>query len=87
MMEAGFIGLIGGVFGLLLGWVLGLGLNQAIQIVMKYRELPLRGNFFVVTPTLALGVILFATLIGLVAGLLPAQRAAKLDPLEALRHE
>jgi putative ABC transport system permease protein len=87
MMEAGFIGLIGGVFGLLLGWVLGLGLNQAIQIVMKYRELPVRGNFFVVTPTLALGVILFATLIGLVAGLLPAQRAAKLDPLEALRHE
>jgi ABC-type antimicrobial peptide transport system permease subunit len=87
MMEAGFIGLIGGVFGLLLGWVLGLGLNQAILIYMKYRELPVRGNFFVVTPMLALGVILFATFIGLVAGLLPAQRAAKLDPLEALRHE
>ena len=87
MMEAGFIGLIGGVFGLLLGWALGLGLNQAIQIYMKYRELPVRGHFFVVTPTLAVGVILFATFIGLVAGLLPAQRAAKLDPLEALRHE
>ena len=87
MLEAGFIGLIGGVIGLLLGWLAGLGLNQVIPIYLRYRELPVRGNFFVVTPILALGVILFATFIGLVAGLLPAQRAAKLDPLQALRHE
>jgi putative ABC transport system permease protein len=87
MMEAGCIGLIGGVIGLLLGWLIGLGLNQAIHIYSRYRELPMRGDFFVVSLTLALGVILFATFIGLVAGLLPAQRAAKLDPLEALRHE
>ncbi len=87
MMEAGFIGLIGGVFGLLLGWILGLGLNQGIQIYMKYRDLPVRGSFFVVTVALSIGVVLFATFIGLVAGLLPAQRAAGLDPLEALRHE
>jgi putative ABC transport system permease protein len=87
MMEAGLIGLIGGVIGLLLGWLAGLGLNQIIPIYLRYRELPVRGDFFVVTPTLALGVVLFATFIGLVAGLLPAQRAAKLDPLQALRHE
>ena len=87
MMEAGCIGLIGGVIGLLLGWLAGLGLDQVIPIYLRYRDLPVRGDFFVVTPTLALGVILFATFIGLVAGLLPAQRAAKLDPLQALRHE
>jgi len=87
MMEAGFIGLIGGVIGLLLGWLVGFGLNQVIPIYLRYRELPVRGNFFVVSLTLALGVIVFATFIGLVAGLLPAQRAARLDPLEALRHE
>jgi putative ABC transport system permease protein len=87
MLEAGCIGLIGGVIGLLLGWLVGVGLNQIIPIYLRYRELPVRGNFFVVNLTLALGVIAFATFIGLVAGLLPAQRAAKLDPLQALRHE
>jgi putative ABC transport system permease protein len=87
MMEAGFIGLIGGVIGLLLGWLAGFGLNHIVPIYLRYRELPVRGDFFVVTPWLALGVIVFATFIGLVAGLLPAQRAAKLDPLQALRHE
>jgi putative ABC transport system permease protein len=87
MLEAGFIGLLGGVFGLLFGWLLGLGLNQAIEIYFRYRDQPLHGNFFVVTPMLALVAVTFATFIGLVAGVLPAQRAAKLDPLEALRHE
>jgi ABC-type antimicrobial peptide transport system permease subunit len=87
MLEAGFIGMIGGVFGLLIGWLLGLGLNQAIEIISRIREQPVHGKFFLVTPLLAVGAIVFATLIGLVAGLLPAQRAAKLDPLEALRHE
>ena len=87
MLEAGCIGLIGGVFGLLLGWLIGLGLNLVIYFYSKHQDIPMRGDFFVVTLTLALGVVLFATFIGLVAGLLPAQRAAKLDPLQALRHE
>jgi len=86
-MEAGCIGLIGGVIGLLLGWLAGLGMNQVVPIYLRHRELPVHGDFFVVTFGLAGGTILFAIFIGLVAGLLPAQRAAKLDPLQALRHE
>jgi putative ABC transport system permease protein len=87
MLEAGFIGLAGGVIGLGLGWLLGLGLNRGIQAYLKYREIPMHGDFFVVTLALAVGVVAFAAFIGLIGGLLPAQRAAQLDPLEALRHE
>jgi len=73
--------------GLLLVWALGLMLNQGIVWFMRYRDLPMRDGFFVVTPLLTLGVILFAAAIGIVAGLLPAHRAARLDPLTASRHE
>src|SRR5258708_25689418 len=49
MMEAGCIGLIGGVIGLLLGWLAGLGLNQIIPIYLQHQALPVRRDFFVVT--------------------------------------
>ena len=87
MLEAGFIGMLGGISGVLLGWVMGLALNQAIPVVARFRDFPAHGPFFVVSPGLAAGVILFAAIIGIIAGFLPARRAARLDPLEALRHE
>jgi ABC-type antimicrobial peptide transport system permease subunit len=87
MLEAGFIGLLGGVMGLLIGWAAGSALNQGILWYFRHREMPIRDDFFVLTPLLALGVTLFAAFIGVTAGLLPAHRASSLDPLEALRHE
>ncbi|HEX6293219.1 MAG TPA: ABC transporter permease [Herpetosiphonaceae bacterium] len=87
MIEAGMIGVIGGVIGIISGWALGLLLNRVILWYIEREQLPVRGDFFVVTPTLALVALLFATLIGVIAGLYPANRAARLDPLMALRHE
>ena len=87
MIEAGMIGLLGGVTGLVMGWGLGKILNRAILWYIERNNLPIRGTFFVVTPTLALAALAFALFVGIAAGLYPANRAARLDPLVALRHE
>ena len=87
MIEAGFIGLIGGVVGLLSGWLAGVVLNLGIAWYFRSQDMTVRGDFFTMTVALAAGTILFAIMIGTVAGLLPARRAARLDPLVALRHE
>lgn len=87
MIEAGLIGMLGGVAGLTLSWILSHVLNRGALWYAENHKLPLPETLFVITPLLALQAIGFATLIGIVAGLYPANRAASLDPLVALRHE
>ncbi len=87
MMEAGFIGLIGGIVGLILSWILGRGLNALAIFLAKQRALPLPDNLFIITPILVAQALGFALLIGVLAGVYPANRAARMDPLAALRHE
>jgi ABC-type antimicrobial peptide transport system permease subunit len=87
MVEAGMIGLLGGIVGVFLGWLLGLGLNRVIVDYMRQQQIPIDAPFFVVTWELVAGALVFATLVGVLAGIYPAFRAARLDPLAALRHE
>jgi len=85
--ESAAIGLLGGIAGLTLGWLISMGLNQAILAIFRWQDVPIQGTFFVTTAGLALTALLFGTLVGAVAGLIPSGRAARLDPVQALRYE
>jgi putative ABC transport system permease protein len=79
LTEAGVIGLIGGVSGLLLGWIAVSIVNAALES----RSI----NLFLVTPRLAIGSVAFAIVLGLVSGLYPSLHASRMKPVAALRYE
>jgi len=87
MLEAGLIGLLGGVVGVGGSWLLGRGLDRFAHWYAIKRALPLPDQLFILTPSLALQALVFAFFIGIIAGVYPANRAARLNPLVALRHE
>ena len=85
-VEAGVIGLFGGFLGVFFGWVLGRAITFGTNVYLKRQALnPIELSS--VPWWLILAGIVFAVLVSLVAGLYPASRAAKLNPVDALRYE
>jgi putative ABC transport system permease protein len=77
LLESSFIGLLGGLMGL----ALGIAVTTLINATMP----PAQGSIFLVTPGLAVLCVGFALALGTAAGIIPAFRASRMDPVAALR--
>jgi putative ABC transport system permease protein len=84
--EAGVMGLLGGILGVALGWLIGSALTFGTNVYLRRQELP-PIDLSSIPWWMVAGAIGFSVLVSLAAGIYPASRAAKLNPVEALRYE
>ena len=84
--EAGAMGILGGIVGVALGWAIGQVINLGTNVYLKRQSFPPE-HFWSVPWWLIAFAMLFSFLVSLAAGLYPAGRAARLDPVQALRYE
>jgi putative ABC transport system permease protein len=85
-VEASVMGLFGGILGVGFGWLIGRAVTLGTNLYLKQQNLP-STDVFSVPWWLVLLAIALAVLVSLAAGLYPATRAARLNPVEALRYE
>ena len=90
LAEAAFIGFLGGIAGVVLSYVLSVVLNRFVAPNFMADMIADYGSDVNISaiPLWLVGLaIVFSTLIGMIAGFFPAQRATKLSPLAAIRNE
>ncbi len=82
LIESGVLGIAGGIAGIVIGILISktveIGANSAFGPGTIYASF---------SPQLIIGMLLFSFLVGSVSGMLPAVRASKLKPVDALRYE
>jgi len=80
LTESAVLSLVGGIIGIILGWIIAFGVGRIAE-----------ASNTDITPAIGIDIILLATIfstaVGLFFGIYPANRAANLEPVEALRYE
>jgi len=84
--EAGAMGFFGGVLGIALGFAIGKAINLGTGIYLHNHQLPAE-PVWILPPWLIGAAIVFSIVVSLLAGLYPASRAARLDPVQTLKYE
>ena len=80
-IESGLLGTVGGVIGAILGYLIATGLALAGRAALGTELIAAH-----ISPQLIIGALLFSFIIGSFFGTLPAVRASKLNPVDALRY-
>jgi putative ABC transport system permease protein len=88
LVEGFLLGLVGGLLGLLLGWAASFPADAWVRsMVARNISINLTESVFVFPPWLTVGAPVFAAVVTTVAAVYPARRAARVNPVAALRHE
>ena len=91
LLEAGMIGFLGGLMGLILSFILSLLMNTVLSGIMSVMLGSVGGGggstVSIIPWWVAVGALAFSTTIGIIAGYSPARRAMRLSALESLRNE
>ena len=80
IIEAGFIGMVGGVIGAGFGFMLALLIGFASTIAGFVLPVD-------ISPVLFIEALIFAMIVGMISGYIPAKKASEMDPVEALHYE
>src|SRR5206468_1358082 len=86
LIEASVIGVMGGILGIALGWFVGRVIDFGANLYIRSQG-GTPATLFSLPLWLTAAAIAFSILVSLVAGSYPASRAARLDPIHALRHD
>ena len=90
LMEAGSIGFFGGVIGIVISYIISFAINYfGVNLMGGGMMGGLMGGMklSIIPAWLVFFALLFATMIGLVSGFYPANRAVKISALEAIKHD
>jgi len=81
LFESSFLGIVAGIIGVIFGWAI----SYTGGVILKSLGWGFLQPYF--SPYLFIGLILFAGITGAISGVFPALKAAKINPVEALRNE
>lgn len=86
VMEASIMGFLGGVLGIIIGWLEGEIFNFAVNMVAVHFGGQKVDLFF--SPVwFIMSVVIFSAAVGFLTGVIPARRASRIDTLDALRYK
>ena len=87
LIEAGYIGFLGGIFGSLLSWGLSFAINHFLKSGQLGIDVGSAAGISYIPLWLILLAIIFSVLVAMIAGFFPSLRAMRLSPLAAIRNE